>query len=167
MIELVLQYYDSERRTALVAMGIGIVFLITTWALWQTSSLGTLSRGIAHVFLIAALFQLDAGFVYTRLVSSRATAAGKSYASASEHDITQHEIVRMSRIVKSGFIRGLLAYSALVLGGLALLVLSDSAARHGAGLALLIVGVLGLCVETFSMQSNRGYLSALLARGAS
>lgn len=165
MMELILGYYAGERHTAILAMGIGAVLLLLALVLWRTSSGVSLARGMVHVFLIAGLFQVVAGFGYSMVVNKRVHEAEQSYSGHTEHDIKQQEIARMRRVIKSGYRGGLVAYTALILVGIALLLLSiDVPARKGIALALLIVGVLGHCVEAFSMQANRQYLKVVETR---
>jgi surface polysaccharide O-acyltransferase-like enzyme len=82
-----------------------------------------------------------------------------------EGDIQQQETTRMQKVVKSSFTGGLVTYTVLVLLGVALVLAShDAPTRKGIALALMMVGVLGHCVETFSMQANRHYLEVIEAR---
>jgi hypothetical protein len=167
MMELIQRYYAVERHAALVAIGIGVVLAVLALFLWRTSSVPSLARGMAHVFLITALFQIGAGFVYTLTVNSRAAGVAKTYSDDTEHSIKQKETTRMEHVVKSGFRNGLVIYTALVVTGLVLLLLSmDVPGRKGMALALM-VGVFGHCVEAFSMQANRHYLQTVLAQPVS
>lgn len=162
MMELIRGYYAGERYTATVAMGIGAVLLLLSLFLWRSASGASLARGMVHVFVLAGLFQLAAGFGYFVVVGNRAQEAVKIYSGYSEQKIRQQETARMEGVIKSGYRGGLVAYTALIVIGLTMLLLSiDVPARKGVALALLIVGVLGHCVEAFSMQANRQYLSAV------
>lgn len=162
MMELVQRYYATERHTAMVAIGTGVVLILLSLVLWRASSAAALARGMAYVFLVAGLFQFGAGFGYSIVVSNRAQEVKEIYSSHTERDIKWQEAARMERVVKSGYIGGLVTYTVLLLVGLALLLLSiDAPTRKGVALALMIVGVLGHSVEAFSMQANRQYLKAV------
>ena len=168
MMDLIQQYYGAERNTALVAIAAGAVMLLLSLFLWRTAPAASLARGMISVFLIAGLFHFGAGTRYAQVVNNRAQEAAKLYSTHTERDIKHQEADRMARVVDSSFNRGLAIYAALVLGGLALLFLSiDLSARKGMALALMVVGVLGLCIESFSMQSNRHYLHAVEAQPVS
>jgi hypothetical protein len=165
MMELIQRYYVAERHTALVAIAIGVVLVLLALFLWRASPGPSIPRGMAHVFLVAALFQIGAGSVYTLTVNNRAAAAAKSYSGYSEHDIKQKETARMEHVVKTGFRNGLVIYTLLVVTGLGMLLLSlDEPGRKGVALALMVVGVLGHSVEAFSLQANRQYLHAVEAQ---
>lgn len=164
MIELIQRYYSGERHTALVAMVMGVGLLLVALLLWRNSAVVSLPRGLAHVFLIAGLFYSCAGFGYTFVASNRAVQATQRYSGHSESDIKQQETTRMRQVLRSSFNGGLVIHTLLILGGLGLLVLSmDVPTRKGVALALMVIGVLGHCVEAFSMQFNRQYLQAVEA----
>ncbi|MES2262587.1 MAG: hypothetical protein V4724_29025 [Pseudomonadota bacterium] len=168
MMELIQRYYAAERQTAMVATGIAVVLILISLLLWRTSSAASLARGVSYVFLVAGLFQSAAGFGYSIVAGNRSQQAAKVYSGHAERDIRQQETARMKGVVKSGYIGGLVTYTALLLVGFVLLLLSvDASARKGVALALMVVGVLGLCVEAFSMQANRQYLTAVEARSIS
>ena len=164
MMELVLQYYDGERRTALIAIGVGVVYLVLATALWQMSIETSFPRGMARVFLIAAVFLLSAGGIYTRVVNSRMQTARKTYSNVAESQIRQSETARMSPLVKSGFIRGLLAWATAFVVGITMFMRATAPVRSGVGMALILVGALGLCLEALSMQGNRRYLHSIETR---
>ncbi|WP_322014895.1 hypothetical protein [Paraburkholderia sp. J12] len=165
MIELMQRYYAAERHTAMGAMAVGIALMLLSLLLWKTASTGSLARGMAYVFIVAGLFQFGAGVGYSVVVKARAEEAVLFYSGHDERDIKREETARMERVIKSSFVGGLVTYTVLLLFGLALLLLSiDAPTRKGVALALMIVGVLGHCIEAFSMQENRQYLMTIETR---
>jgi vacuolar-type H+-ATPase subunit I/STV1 len=165
MMELIQRYYTAERHTAMLAIGIGVLLILMALILWPASAAASLARGMAYVFLVAGLFQTGAGLGYAVVVGNRSQEAAQVYSARVERDIKQLETARMEALVKSGYIGGLAMYTGLLLSGLVLLLLSvDAPTRKGVALALMIVGVLGCCLEAYSMRANRQYLQAVAAR---
>ncbi|MNR77820.1 hypothetical protein D3C72_85030 [compost metagenome] len=165
MMELIQRYYAAERHTAMLAIAIGLALILISLALSRTASAATLTRGMVYVFLVAGLLQSAAGLSYFVVVGKRAQEATKVYAAQAEHDIKQQESTRLERVLKSGYIGGLAMYTALLLIGLALLLLShDAPTRKGMALALMIIGVLGHGLEAYSMQANQQYLKTVVSQ---
>ena len=165
MIEIVLQYYANERQFALVGVGIGVVLVILAAILWRTSEVASLGAGMAYFLMIAGMLQATASFSYMRLVNRRAELVAKTYVGQSEAEIKRQELVRMHRVLKSGYTGALVTYSAFLLIGAALVFIAgDVPIWKGVALALMIVGVIGHCIEAFSMQENRQYLHEVDSR---
>lgn len=164
MLELIQRYYDTERHAAMVSVAMGVALLVLAAGLCRTSTSPSLARGMAGVFLAAGLLQASAGSAYAVVASQRAQAAATLHAGAGERQIARQERDRMARVLGSGFTGGVATYTTLLLAGLAL-VLSFAAlpTRKGLGLALMVVGSLGHCLEAFSMQANRRHLDHVVS----
>lgn len=160
MMELVQRYYVGERHTALAALGIGLALVLIALALWRTSGVTSLARGMAYVLFIAGTLQATAGLSYAIVTGNRSTAAVRMYSGHTEEDVQQRESNRMRKVLSSSYTGGLVTYTVLLLFGVVLVFASRNAPTwKGVALALMVVGVLGHCVEAFSMQANRRYLA--------
>lgn len=164
MIELVQNYYANERQFALFGVGMGAVLSILGVVLWRASATASLGTGMAYVLLIAGILQAAASLSYVMIVDRRTEDAAKIYLVHSESETKAQELVRMQKVLKSGYTGALATYTTFLLIGVVLVFFAmNIPIWKGVALGLMIVGVIGHGIEAFSMQTNRDYKESVKA----
>jgi hypothetical protein len=159
MLDVVRSYYAGERQTALVGVGSGVALLVLALILWRASAAASIGRGMACALLVVGALHAVASGGYAAMLPGREAATLEVYAGRSDGDVKQREIARVEGVLGSGYAGGIALFTALVLVGVALVLVShELPVRKGVALALMIAGVLGHCTEAFSMQKNHRYL---------
>ncbi len=165
MIEAVQQYYEAEWHFAMLCTGIGVVLVLLSLLLWRTAGKASLSRGMAYVLLAAGVFQAGTSFGYSKIVEKRSAEAKSISSPLPDREIRQAEILRMKEVFRSGYTGALLLDGALLLSGVVLVFLPQRRpTRTGVALALMSVGVLGFCIEAYSIHANRQYLRSVISQ---
>lgn len=166
MLELVQRYYAAERQTALLGAAIGIALLLAAFVLWRGAAAASLYRGMAHALLASGLLLAGSSLGYAAIAGNRAPAAVAAYGGQSDEQIRRREVTRMEKVLASGYAGGLALFTALLLAGLILVFTAqDGSAWKGVGLALLVTGVLGHCIEANSRLVNWRYLQTIRTAG--
>ncbi|WP_375586894.1 hypothetical protein [Flagellimonas aurea] len=155
MIEHIYQYYQSEQNTAYIAAAIGMVFLASTFILFQYFENDRLIKGLSYVFCIAGLFFLTAG-ISVAIHNDRKMEEVK-LSSLTNMELYKSETERMELVIQKGYRSALFLFSSLVVAGLVVLLISPNDLWKGIGLGLLIIGTIGHGTEAFSMQKNKAY----------
>lgn len=155
MIEHIYQYYQSEQNTAYIAAAIGMVFLASTFILFQYFGNDRLIKGLSYVFCIAGLFFLTAG-ISVAIHNNRRMEEVK-LSSLTNMELHKSETERMELVMKTGYRSALILFSIIVVCGLAVVLVIPNDLWKGVGLGLLIIGTTGHLTEAFSMQKNKAY----------
>lgn len=159
MIEYIIQYYQSERNTALIATVIGILFVLSAFVLPKYFGNDKLIKGLSYAFWGASLFFLAAG-ISVAIHNTRKTEEMKLL-SQTNLELQQSESKRMELVIKDGYHSALILFSTLVVVGLVVVLISSNDLWKGIGLGLLIIGTVGHSTEAFSMQKNKAYLQKI------
>jgi len=157
VIEHIQNYYISERNGSAMAAATGVVFLIISFLLWRFSDAGSISKGIAYSLLGAGLFFTVAGIGVVIHNSTKITET-KNIKAPIEAQLQQSEIERMKKVIASSYTIPLLMFSALLIIGLLLILITRQEVWKGVAIGLLITGTLGHSTEAFSMKNNNAYL---------
>lgn len=155
MIEHIIQYYQSERNTALIATVIGILFFISAFVLPKYLGNDKLIKGLSYAYWGASLFFLIAG-VSVAIHNNRKIEEVKLL-SQTNLELQQSESKRMELVIQKGYRSALILFSTLVVVGLIVLLMSPNDLWKGIGLGLLIIGTVGHGTEAFSIQKNKAY----------
>lgn len=155
MIEHIVQYYQSERNTALIATVIGAIFFISAFALPKYLGNDKLIKGLSYAFWGASLFFLTAGV--SVVVHNNRKIEEAKFLSQTNLELQQSEFKRMELVVQKGYRSALILFSTLVVSGLVFVLFSPNDLWKGIGLGLLIIGTVGHGTEAFSMQKNKAY----------
>lgn len=164
MLELVQRYYATERQLAFLGATAGIVLLLAAFLLWRGAATTPLFKGMAYALVVAGLLLAGSGLGYAAVTGKRAPAALAAYAGQSAEHIRQQEKTRMAKVLASGYTGGLATFTAMLLMGLVLIfMVHDASPWKGVGLALLVTGALGHCLEANSRFINQRYLQTIQA----
>jgi len=157
VIEHIQNYYISERNGSAMAAATGAVFLIVSFLLWRFSDAGSISKGIAYSLLGAGLFFTVAGIGVVIHNNTKITET-KNIKAPIEAQLQQSEIERMEKVIASSYTIPLSMFSALLIIGLLLILITRQEVWKGVAIGLLITGTLGHSTEAFSMKNNNVYL---------
>jgi hypothetical protein len=164
MIELILGYYQGEKNTALIALGIGILFLLLTaflfFAHYKTDQL---VKGLVWAFLVAGLFWTLAGVGATNYAGKKI--ADTQQLSHNETDLRASEVERMEKVFTTGvaYKVAMIMFSGLIVIGLIIILINPSnLILKGVALGMLIFGTVGHTTEVFSMRKNQSYYNNVL-----
>ena len=160
MIEHIQNYYISERNGSAMATTAGVIFLIISFLLWRFSDAGSISKGIAYSLLGAGLFFTVAGIAVLIHNRNKITEV-RSIKAPADTSLQQSEIKRMNKVINSSYIIPLIIFSALLIIGLLLILLTRQEVWKGVAIGLLITGTLGHSTEAFSMKNNNAYLTKI------
>ncbi|WP_020531224.1 hypothetical protein [Flexithrix dorotheae] len=159
MIEYMYQYYQSERSTAILAVAIGVVFLITSFLFFQYFGNYKLVKGLLYTLCGAGLFFLVTGVVVT--IHNNRKMEEVALSPQTNFVLHQSEKARIQLVLTTGYRFSLILFSTLVVGGLSIILTFSNDLWKGIGLGLLIVGTVGHVMEDFSMQKNQAYQQKL------
>ncbi len=155
MIELMHQYYQSERNTAYLAAAIGMVFFAASFILFQYFGNDRLIKGLSYAFFGASLFFITAGVPVA--IHNKRKMMEVKLSPQTNMELHQSEIERMGLVITTGYRSALILFSTLVICGLAIILISPNDLWKGVGLGLLIIGTTGHSIESFSMKKNKAY----------
>jgi hypothetical protein len=158
MTTYIKQYYQSERNMALLAVSIGVVFLLIGWSTLRQQSSEHLNRGFAYTMLVCGVLSLTAiGMVFQ---------TGKKMTEAAAYtqpnrELQQTEIQRIEKVLATGYRVSSVVASGMILVGLALLLSSTSSLLRGIGLGILMLGTTLHGIDFISINKHRDYLHTL------
>lgn len=161
-LQKMIDYYQNESgHNSLKVIG-SVIFLLFIGAFlsWKLANPLSIAKGLTIPLIIGGLFFGIAGSISGRYTKKLFAEKLRLY----EQDrpaFFKDEVARVEKIHKSWF--GVRAFWTIIgLGGLGLLVFAKKNYLMGVGLGILIVGLLGHIVETFSYQRNENYRNTVL-----
>jgi len=159
MTELILGYYQGEKNTALIALAIGIAFLLLTVVLffvWYKSD--QLIKGLAWTFLVAGLFWTLAGVGGINYAGKKVQEV--QTLNHSDTELRNAEVERMEKVFETGLAYrvAMIMFSGLIIVGLIIILINPTnLVLKGVALGMLIFGAVGHTTEVFSMRKNKAY----------
>jgi len=160
MKEHILQYYASEKQGATWGIALGATFIVIAIGLWRTAGDTSLQRGLGYALSSAGALIVLATTV-TVFYNNRRILHTREMPVASNTDLQRSEVSRMEKVMATAYIGGLVTFSVAAVVGIAFLTLAQNQLKKGVGLGLLLIGLLGVGVELFSMKRNRQYLEEI------
>jgi hypothetical protein len=157
MNDLIRDYYLGERATALLAMSLGMMLLLSSIVLFRISPRVSVQRGMAYVLLVGGLFFALSGGGYGYVVQQRMHA--HEIKARAGNEMREAEVVRMESVLKSSYSGALRMFTTLLCAGLLVACFSKGfPVRQGVAVGLIVFGLVGHTTEALSMRKNRDYL---------
>lgn len=162
LIELVHGYFASERETALIGGLLGASLILAAFFLWGRG-VGSFQRGMAYPLIVFGLFQIFACIGYAYVLEKRAASIMAVYGAQPVEDARAAEEARMRKVMSDGYKGAFRIFGVLIAVGAVMLLLSHGLpSRRGVAGSLMLVGVLGIALETYSRHKNGLYLQTIL-----
>ena len=160
MKDIILNYYQTEKSTAIVAILIGLLFITAgSILLWKYRDF-PLQKGLMYVFFVAGLFFSIGGYAYKLQVDKSLMNA--ELLPNNDSELHKTEKVRINKVLASSYTASLIWFTALILAGLCVRFISPKEIVQGVGIGLILFGTVGHLAEAFSIQSNKSYKQILI-----
>jgi uncharacterized membrane protein YkgB len=158
MTDYIKHYYQSERNMALLAVGIGVVFLFIGWSTLRQPGSAHLNRGFAYTMLVWGVLSLmGLGMVFQ---SNQKMAQATTY-SQPNLQLQQTELRRIETVLATGYRVSTLMALGMILLGLALLLFSPGSPLRGIGLGILVMGTTLHAIDFLSTNKHKAYYQAV------
>jgi hypothetical protein len=158
MIEYIKQYYQSERNMSFAAAAIGLTFLLIALVAYRQYGFEQFNRGLIFTLSIGGLFLLSAlafAFQNSKKIED------VNFYTHTNPELQQAEIVRVEKVLETGYSISTKIASVLIVAGIALLLLSSGNLLRGIGLGILLFGTAMHTIDFFSINNHKIYLETI------
>lgn len=164
LMNAVQTYFRGERAIGLALVPIGLALIAFAFYVWRTEG-GAFMAALSIPLLVVGLAGAGGGVALVVRTDAQVAALERMHAEAPSR-LVELEAPRMAK-VNANWIRLKIAWTALALVALALLMLVKRDWSTGLGLALLFVSTLAFTVDVFAERRARIYADALTASAPS
>lgn len=160
MIRQIQEYYLKERNSGRTAAIFGFVILISSVYVYSNCAPGGFMKGFSYTLCCLSLLMFITGII-TVIYNNYRIRKTMALSHLDDATLKNAEITRMQKAMAYSYTGGLILFSATVICGLALAIITGSELLKGVGTGMIIMGILGVMAERVSMQRNARYLETL------
>ncbi|HVD96739.1 MAG TPA: hypothetical protein VNB90_00960 [Cytophagaceae bacterium] len=155
MKNYIVQYYLDERNMALVSILVGVVLMVGMYLVWKLTSPNAFKKGLSYAIFGAAIFFTITGSVYSGYCQYKIYQTAKF--TQTDRALHAFEMDRIEKVLESSYLAGFISFSLMVVIGITMPIFVPSPVLKGVAVGLIIIGIAGLFVETYSMDKNAEY----------
>jgi len=159
-------YYKGERFEAALIVLLGVISLLACLAMWYHINENPMLKGLFYLIAFLGLFAFSAG-IFNFYNNNRRLADMPGQYQTNRQQYMAKEIARFEgkNGVNTWWMPLKISWTALIITGLLLTLLTKNAFVNGIAIGLILLGAFGLLIDGFAHQRARIYTDALLKAG--